>query len=449
MSTVWLVALRDDARHPAADRLLQPRLDGQRDAAGARRAGARPHAPGRRLLRRRRPDDAARRPASPRSPTGCPSTLVVFDNGRLGMVKLEQEQGGLPEFGTGWTTPTSPPSRAAMGLHGVRVEDADELDDAVREALAHRRPGAARRRHQPRRGRAPAEGQGRPTAGASRSRSSRRPSRAAETRWTSVALRGRRTLRAALRPRRGDGLPLAAPRGRGAAHPARRRRGLRARRARRWACRCCTRGPTGWRSGTTRRSAGASTCDPLAGRVVKADGETGLPIHGVLPAPWEVRRGDGTPAGRRAPPGRRPGLPRGVPVPAPDPARGRARARRAADRHHARGARGRGAGRLRLPPVPHAPGRRRARDCAVELPAMRRLELDASKIPTGETDEAAASAGVLGDRALRRRLRRRAPAARRSPSRAAGAASSCASRPATRARRSSRRPARTSSASSR
>ena len=62
MSTVWLsrfVELRGD---PAAAGLLQPRLDGQRDAPGARRAGAGPLAPGRRVLRRRRPDDAARRP---------------------------------------------------------------------------------------------------------------------------------------------------------------------------------------------------------------------------------------------------------------------------------------------------------------------------------------------------------------------------------------------------
>ena len=29
-----------------------------------------------------------------------PVKLVVFDNGRLGMVKLEMEQVGLPEFGT-------------------------------------------------------------------------------------------------------------------------------------------------------------------------------------------------------------------------------------------------------------------------------------------------------------------------------------------------------------
>ena len=56
------LALRDDARNPAAARLLQPRLDGQRDAPGARRAGARPRPAGDRVLRRRRPDDAARRP---------------------------------------------------------------------------------------------------------------------------------------------------------------------------------------------------------------------------------------------------------------------------------------------------------------------------------------------------------------------------------------------------
>ncbi len=42
MSTVWLSRFVDDAGTAAADRLVQPRLDGQRDAAGARRAGARP-----------------------------------------------------------------------------------------------------------------------------------------------------------------------------------------------------------------------------------------------------------------------------------------------------------------------------------------------------------------------------------------------------------------------
>ncbi len=62
--------------------------------------------------------------------------LVVFDNGRLGMVKLEQEQGGLPEFGTTLENPDLAAVARAIGLEGVRVEDPSELDTAVRTALA-------------------------------------------------------------------------------------------------------------------------------------------------------------------------------------------------------------------------------------------------------------------------------------------------------------------------
>ena len=40
-----------------------------------------------------------------------PVVVVVFDNSSLGMVRLEQEQGGLPGSGPTSTTPTSPPSR--------------------------------------------------------------------------------------------------------------------------------------------------------------------------------------------------------------------------------------------------------------------------------------------------------------------------------------------------
>jgi pyruvate dehydrogenase (quinone) len=65
-----------------------------------------------------------------------PATFVVFDNGRLGMVKLEQEQGGLPEFGTKLHNPDLAAVARAMGLTGIRVTDPAELDDAVRQALA-------------------------------------------------------------------------------------------------------------------------------------------------------------------------------------------------------------------------------------------------------------------------------------------------------------------------
>ncbi|MCW2800452.1 MAG: thiamine pyrophosphate protein binding protein [Aeromicrobium sp.] len=69
-----------------------------------------------------------------------PVKLVVFDNSRLGMVKLEQEQGGLPEFGTVLHNPDLAAVARACGLHGVRVESPDELDGAVAEALAHPGP---------------------------------------------------------------------------------------------------------------------------------------------------------------------------------------------------------------------------------------------------------------------------------------------------------------------
>ena len=65
-----------------------------------------------------------------------PVKLVVFDNGRLGMVKLEQEQGGLPEFGTVLHNPDLAEVARAMGLEGIRVTDPHALDGAVARALA-------------------------------------------------------------------------------------------------------------------------------------------------------------------------------------------------------------------------------------------------------------------------------------------------------------------------
>ncbi|MER5884881.1 thiamine pyrophosphate-dependent enzyme [Streptomyces sp. NPDC001941] len=71
---------------------------------------------------------------------GLPVKLVVFDNQRLGMVKLEQEQAGLPEFGTVLDNPDFAAVAQAMGIRGIRVERAEELDDAVRLAFAEPGP---------------------------------------------------------------------------------------------------------------------------------------------------------------------------------------------------------------------------------------------------------------------------------------------------------------------
>ncbi len=70
-----------------------------------------------------------------------PVRLVVFNNGRLGMVKLEQEQGGLPEFGTKLHDFDLAAIASAAGhARAIRVDEPDALDEAVRTAFAHRGP---------------------------------------------------------------------------------------------------------------------------------------------------------------------------------------------------------------------------------------------------------------------------------------------------------------------
>ncbi|HEY3775879.1 MAG TPA: thiamine pyrophosphate-dependent enzyme [Solirubrobacteraceae bacterium] len=69
-----------------------------------------------------------------------PVKHVVFNNGRLGMVKLEQEQAGLPEFGTVLGEVDLAAVARACGMHAIRVTDGDALVDGVRETLAHKGP---------------------------------------------------------------------------------------------------------------------------------------------------------------------------------------------------------------------------------------------------------------------------------------------------------------------
>ncbi|MDH6544025.1 thiamine pyrophosphate-dependent enzyme [Streptomyces sp. SPB4] len=64
-----------------------------------------------------------------------PVKLVVFDNRRLGMVKLEQEQAGLPEFGTELDNPDFAAVATALGLTGIRVTEPADLHESVRRAF--------------------------------------------------------------------------------------------------------------------------------------------------------------------------------------------------------------------------------------------------------------------------------------------------------------------------
>lgn len=69
-----------------------------------------------------------------------PVKIVVFDNGRLGMVKLEMEQVGMVEFGTELDNPDLAALAEVMGLRGIRVSDPDDVDAAVAAGLAHPGP---------------------------------------------------------------------------------------------------------------------------------------------------------------------------------------------------------------------------------------------------------------------------------------------------------------------
>ncbi len=61
--------------------------------------------------------------------------IIVFDNHRLGMVKLEQEEAGLPEFGTTLANPDFAEVARAMGATGIRIEDPEDLVSKMTEAF--------------------------------------------------------------------------------------------------------------------------------------------------------------------------------------------------------------------------------------------------------------------------------------------------------------------------
>jgi len=65
-----------------------------------------------------------------------PVKIVVYNNGSLGMVKLEQNVAGLKDFGTDLKNPDFAKVAEAMGATGLRVEDPSEVRPAVERALA-------------------------------------------------------------------------------------------------------------------------------------------------------------------------------------------------------------------------------------------------------------------------------------------------------------------------
>jgi pyruvate dehydrogenase (quinone) len=69
-----------------------------------------------------------------------PLKLVVFNNGALGFVELEQKSTGFLNFGTELQNPNFAAMAEAVGMRGIRLEDPAEVDEGISAALAHDGP---------------------------------------------------------------------------------------------------------------------------------------------------------------------------------------------------------------------------------------------------------------------------------------------------------------------
>jgi pyruvate dehydrogenase (quinone) len=69
-----------------------------------------------------------------------PVKVVVFNNGALGFIELEQKSTGFLDFGTELSNPNFAAMAEAVGIRGIRLEDPSEVDDGIATALAHDGP---------------------------------------------------------------------------------------------------------------------------------------------------------------------------------------------------------------------------------------------------------------------------------------------------------------------
>jgi pyruvate dehydrogenase (quinone) len=71
---------------------------------------------------------------------GLPVKVVVFNNGTLGFVELEQRATGFLDFGTQLKNPNFAAMAEAAGIRGIRIEDPADVESGIAAALAHDGP---------------------------------------------------------------------------------------------------------------------------------------------------------------------------------------------------------------------------------------------------------------------------------------------------------------------
>ena len=69
-----------------------------------------------------------------------PAKVVVFNNGALGFIELEQKSTGFLDFGTELKNPNFAAMAEAVGIRGIRIEDPAEVEDGIAAAFAHDGP---------------------------------------------------------------------------------------------------------------------------------------------------------------------------------------------------------------------------------------------------------------------------------------------------------------------
>ena len=71
---------------------------------------------------------------------GLPVKVVVFNNGALGFIELEQKSTGFLPFGTEFKNPNFAAMAEAVGIRGIRLQDPGEVEAGITAALAYDGP---------------------------------------------------------------------------------------------------------------------------------------------------------------------------------------------------------------------------------------------------------------------------------------------------------------------
>src|SRR5260221_9286642 len=71
---------------------------------------------------------------------GLPAKIVVFNNGALGFIEVEQKSTGFLPTGTDLQNPNFAAMAEAAGIRGIRIEDPADVESGIAAALAHDGP---------------------------------------------------------------------------------------------------------------------------------------------------------------------------------------------------------------------------------------------------------------------------------------------------------------------